>query len=79
LKMPLGGRSTTVLTVGLKGPSAPVLPLSKARAPNGAKLALTANAMAMALVLMGLLLSVIDADFEMNGFRMVEVSFIPAR
>src|SRR6266545_563960 len=42
--MPLGGSVTTVFTVGLNAPSAPVLPLSKASASPGAN---ASNAAAM--------------------------------
>src|SRR5260221_9626995 len=48
LKIPLGGRVTVVLTAGLKAPSAPVLPLTKADAA-GAKHAPKTN-VAMALI-----------------------------
>src|SRR4051812_46771098 len=42
--MPLGGRVTTVFTVGLNGPSAPVLPLLNANASVGAKASINATA-----------------------------------
>jgi hypothetical protein len=37
LKTPLGGNGISMLTVGLKAPSAPVLPLSKANPGSGTR------------------------------------------
>jgi hypothetical protein len=41
LKIPLGGKSRTVVTVGLNGPSAPVLPLLNAAKAGAANVAAT--------------------------------------
>jgi hypothetical protein len=71
LNMPDGGSGTVVFTVGANGPSAPVLPLVNANAPNDAQLAprAAAIAMAFALVVMVVLL-LVNLNWEMDRVLM---------
>jgi hypothetical protein len=72
LKMPLRGSVSVVLTVGVKAPSAPVLPLMKADATPGAKHApaASATAMALAVVFMFALLPSIEGGLKKCFVRM---------